>query len=164
MLPLDAHPLLQQSYDVSQAIEACGASPALTAAVTLSSGLTKAISDLVADQCLAAPTCVPLDGLQPHEQRVVRELAQLDCRRAKLAAFSETAAFKGLPDQDRELLINQHECMSLLCRILLLRIQRFKPEAAPAVAASTHGMVSGDDFPLGKACDLSGEGGCEACQ
>ena len=22
----------------------------------------------------------------------------------------------------------------------------------------------GDDFPLGKACDLSGEGTCEACQ
>lgn len=24
--------------------------------------------------------------------------------------------------------------------------------------------IEGDDFPLGKACDLSGEGDCEACQ
>lgn len=39
-----------------------------------------------------------------------------------------------------------------------------KAAAAPAATASTHGLVSGDDFPLGKACDLSGEGTCDACQ
>lgn len=31
-------------------------------------------------------------------------------------------------------------------------------------AAAYEGAPDPDDFPLGKACDLSGEGGCEACQ
>lgn len=32
-----------------------------------------------------------------------------------------------------------------------------KPQAAPVIPES-------EDFPLGPACDLSGEGTCEACQ
>lgn len=36
---------------------------------------------------------------------------------------------------------------------------------AAAVLISEHNkIIAQDDFPLGKACDLSGEGGCEACQ
>lgn len=32
------------------------------------------------------------------------------------------------------------------------------------VPAGAKAGKGSDDFPLGKACDLSGEGGCEACQ
>lgn len=36
---------------------------------------------------------------------------------------------------------------------------------AAAVLISEHNkIVAQDDFPLGKACDLSGVGDCEACQ
>ena len=36
---------------------------------------------------------------------------------------------------------------------------------AAAVLISEHNkIIAQDDFPLGKACDLSGEGNCEACQ
>ena len=34
------------------------------------------------------------------------------------------------------------------------------PVAAAAAPATT---IEGDDFPLGKACDLSGDGTCESC-
>ena len=37
-------------------------------------------------------------------------------------------------------------------------IDEGKTQPAPAPAQDD------DDFPLGKACDLSGEGTCEACQ
>ena len=42
--------------------------------------------------------------------------------------------------------------MTDLAMVLAERIAEFLPAAAEA------------DFPLGKACDLSGEGTCEACQ
>ena len=36
---------------------------------------------------------------------------------------------------------------------------------AAAVLISAHNKIlAQDDFPLGKACDLSGEGDCQACQ
>lgn len=122
---LYAHPLIKQSYDVSQAIEACGASPALTAAVTQSSALTESIDRLVHEQCLTGPTCIPLDGLQPHEQRVVVEKAQLDARFSKLGDFLGSNAFKLLAEEDQILLLNQHGAMNVLSRILGQRIERF---------------------------------------
>lgn len=127
MLPLNAHPLIQQSYDVSQAIEVCGASQALTAAAIKSSALTEAISNLVQEQCLTGPTCIPLAGLQPHEVRVVIEKAQLDLRLSKLGEFLGSDAFKNLADEDRILLINQHGAMMVMSRILGQRIERFAP-------------------------------------
>jgi hypothetical protein len=36
--------------------------------------------------------------------------------------------------------------------------------AAIEQALATHPAQDDNDFPLGKACDLSGEGTCEACQ
>lgn len=42
--------------------------------------------------------------------------------------------------------------MTELATVLAERVAAFLP--APV----------GDDFPLGKACDLSGDTGCEACQ
>ena len=47
MVNLSSHPLIKQSYDVSRAIEACGASPALTASVIKSGELTEAIAKTV---------------------------------------------------------------------------------------------------------------------
>ena len=34
----------------------------------------------------------------------------------------------------------------------------------PDIFAATYESADDNDFPLGKACDLSGEGTCEACQ
>lgn len=127
---LSDHPLIQQSYDVSQAIEACGASPALTAAVIKSGELTEAISRLVHEQCLDnLTTCVPLHGLKPHEQRVVVECAQLEERLRKLSGFVSSAAFAAMDLDDQILLRNQHAAMDVLSRILRQRIARFyKPD------------------------------------
>ena len=151
---LYAHPLIKQSHDVSQAIEACGASPALTAAVCKSAELTDAIGRLVDEQCINVELLPPgaLDGLQPHEQRVVLEKAQLDAGFNKLGTFLDSVTYRALDDEDKILLLNQHGAMGLLSRILGQRIERFKRAATD------------NDFPLGKACDMSGEGGCEACQ
>ena len=76
----------------------------------------------------------------PHEQRVMQEKTEL-------------------------------HAMNGYSAILGLRIDRFVPQSAhPAVAAmqplGNDGTPAADpdDFPLGKACDLSGDGTCEACQ
>lgn len=46
---LSKHPLLQQCHEVSMAIEACGASEALTNAVVKSTALLHAINDQLGD-------------------------------------------------------------------------------------------------------------------
>lgn len=126
---LSDHPLIKQSYDVSQAIEACGASTQLTAAVTQSSALTEAIGALVNEQCLTGPTCVPLGGLKPHEQRVVVEKSQLDMRIERLRAFLQSGtASVTLDADDRILLENQLQIMRELTAVLAKRIDRFYKE------------------------------------
>ena len=40
----------------------------------------------------------------------------------------------------------------------------FRDAAAALISEHNKIIAQGDDFPLGKACDLSGEGNCEACQ
>ena len=93
-------------------------------------------------------------NLRPHEQRVVTEKAELDSRIEKLHAFiADSPVYKALAEEDRILLLNQEGAMTVLSRILGQRIARFQPVATDPA-----------DFPLGKACDLSGEGNCEACQ
>lgn len=175
MANLSDHPLIRQSYEVSQAIEACGASTQLTAAVIKSSDLTEAISRLVHEQCLTGPTCVPLDGLQPHEQRVVLEKAQLDERLRKLKSFiqaengSYSERFLALPDEDRDLLFNQATVMGALSNLLMKRVTRMvpKPSASDELAAQAvriQGGLPDGDFPLGSAAKLDGENTCEACQ
>ena len=42
--------------------------------------------------------------------------------------------------------------------------QLFRDAAAALLTEHNKIIAQGDDFPLGKACDLSGEGNCEACQ
>ena len=92
--------------------------------------------------------------LQPHQQRVVDEHADLLERLRKLRAFigDEKGLFRQLDDAERHRLMHQEDVMTELATVLAERIAAFMPAAAEA------------DFPLGKACDLSGDTGCEACQ
>lgn len=85
--------------------------------------------------------------LQPHQQRVVDEHAECLERLRKLQAL--IADEKG---PSRSLLIRQEEVMTDLAMVLAERVAAFMPAAAAV------------DFPLGKACDLSGDTACEACQ
>ena len=93
-------------------------------------------------------------GLAPHQQRVVDEHADLLERLRKLRAFigDEKGLFRSLDTAERHRLMHQDGVMTDLAMVLAERIAAFLPAAAEA------------DFPLGKACDLSGEGTCEACQ
>lgn len=97
---------------------------------------------------------------QPHEQRVIDEKSELDAKLPKLREFTATETFAGLDPADQRLLQSQALAMDGYSSILRRRIDRFTPTAT----ASTHGLLSSEGFPLGKACDLSGEGGCDACQ
>ena len=108
----------------------------------------------------------------PHELRVMQEKTELDEKRTKLRNFIEdTPRFYALHPEERGLLVNQLTAMNAYTAALGQRIARFTPQAQhPAVAAmqplSNDGTDAADpdDFPLGKACDLSGDGTCEACQ
>lgn len=108
----------------------------------------------------------------PHEQRVIQEKIDLDDKRIKLRNFIEDRPkFFTLDVVDRTLLESQLHVMNGYSAILGQRIARFTPRAQhPAVAAmqplSNDGTAATDpdDFPLGQACDLSGDGTCEACQ
>lgn len=93
-------------------------------------------------------------GLAPHQQRVVDEHAECLERLRKLRAFIGDAKgpFRQLDDAERHRLMRQEDVMTELATVLAERVAAFQP--APV----------GDDFPLGKACDLSGDTACEACQ
>ena len=85
----------------------------------------------------------------PHQERVVVERAELHEKLTKLLAFMNTESFEALPDRDRYLLNKQASFMGFYRDTLDERIELFQDD---------------NDFPLGKACDLSGDGTCEACQ
>jgi hypothetical protein len=78
MTDISSHPLLQQAYDVCQAIEKCGASKQLTDAVCLASDLMRAIDAHLqaARRSLAAPKIEAVQGeaisfmLDPLEQAI----------------------------------------------------------------------------------------------
>lgn len=109
----------------------------------------------------------------PQEQRVIQECFELSNRAANLTEFVGSSVFMGLPEEDRVLLTEQMAAMSRLQAILVKRINRFKPLFdEPTVpwcppCGTDRGEVATPepDFLAGvKACDLSGEGNCEACQ
>lgn len=91
--------------------------------------------------------------LQPHQQRVVAEHAELLGRLHALRQFigNETGPFRTLDRDERKRLRRQEEVMTEYAEVLAERVAAF---ATPENA----------DIPLGQACDLSGEGACEACQ
>ena len=86
----------------------------------------------------------------PHQERVVAERAELNEKLTKLLAFMNTESFEALPDRDRYLLNKQASFMGFYRDTLDERIALIEEDDT--------------DFPLGKACDLSGDGTCEACQ
>jgi len=67
--------------------------------------------------------------MQPHEERVVKEQADLNEKINKLNAFIGGDIFNGLPEEDRALLEEQSRWMSAYSGVLRERIKRFKVEA-----------------------------------
>jgi hypothetical protein len=72
-----------------------------------------------------------MPGLQPHQQRIVDEKAELDEKRAKLVAFFDTTAFAGLDVAEQIRLGEQADAMRTYSDALGERIAAF----APAVSA-----------------------------
>lgn len=98
----------------------------------------------------ARPT--DMTTLQPHQQRVVAERDELVDRLNRLAAFMQSPAFDGVDIAEQSRLQQQRHIMGQLAAVLNARIAAFATTPEP-------------DFLAGvKACDLSGEGTCEACQ
>lgn len=63
--------------------------------------------------------------LQPYQQRVVEEKAQLDERLSKLVAFYDTGAFSVLDKAEQDRLHRQGQLMSEYSQVLGERIQAF---------------------------------------
>lgn len=63
--------------------------------------------------------------MQPHQQRVVDEKAELDEKRAKLAAFAHTEIFDALPQDEKDRLEHQSFHMGAYSDILGARIAAF---------------------------------------
>jgi len=64
--------------------------------------------------------------LQPHEQRVVDELKELQDKKVKSYKFQTTDIYKSLSDREKRLLKDQYHVMLLYARILEERIGLFK--------------------------------------
>lgn len=67
--------------------------------------------------------------MQPHQERVVTEEAELSDKLNKLGAFIHGEVFKALPVEDQQLLQEQDDHMRLYAHVLRQRIERFKIEA-----------------------------------
>ena len=63
--------------------------------------------------------------LQPHQQRVVDEKAELDAKLAKLDAFGRTEMFASLPPDEQGRLNRQHSIMEQYSAVLGERIRAF---------------------------------------
>lgn len=67
--------------------------------------------------------------LQPHEERVLAERAELADKCVKLEAFIVSDAFRAIYTLDRHLLKEQHEAMTVYLAVLDRRIERFAPRS-----------------------------------
>jgi hypothetical protein len=63
-----------------------------------------------------------VSALQPHQERVLEEFAQLTERIGKLSQFLGTAVYRELSVIDRELLSEQLSAMSAYQRVLRMRL------------------------------------------
>lgn len=63
--------------------------------------------------------------MQPYQQRVVDEKADLDRRREMLAHFKHSDAFTQIPIMEQELLNTQAHLMTMLSGVLGARIAGF---------------------------------------
>jgi hypothetical protein len=68
-----------------------------------------------------------IGDLQPHEQRMVAEHAELSDKLTKLSAFLESEKFASLSEDDRRLLAVQADGMRVYHNALLVRIERIRP-------------------------------------
>ncbi|WP_312066850.1 crAss001_48 related protein [Empedobacter sp.] len=64
-------------------------------------------------------------ALLPYQHRVFIELKELTRKRDDLLAFFDTPTFKGMENQDQNLLTIQLSIMDSYIRILEVRIERF---------------------------------------
>ncbi|WP_340618706.1 crAss001_48 related protein [Xenorhabdus entomophaga] len=65
--------------------------------------------------------------LQPHQQRVIDELAELNERIEKLSVFIGGDIYNALEETDRYLLRVQRSAMYNYAEILHMRVKRFSP-------------------------------------
>jgi hypothetical protein len=77
-----------------------------------------------------SPTGAP--ALQPHQQRIVDEAAELDSKSVKLLAFFDTPTFAGLDEDEQSRLRQQYHAMACYSAILGERIAAFAPAADEA--------------------------------
>ena len=63
--------------------------------------------------------------MEPHQERVVKEKAELDAKLNKLTAFLESTTFATLPVAEQARLRRQHEYMDAYSSILDDRIANF---------------------------------------
>ena len=63
--------------------------------------------------------------IQPHQQRVIDEKAELDGRIAKLSAFVESPVFLSVRHDEQERLEDQLDVMRIYSEILAARIRAF---------------------------------------
>lgn len=63
--------------------------------------------------------------MQPHQQRVVDEKAELDDKISKLTVFTGGDIFKSIHQEDQDLLIDQLSLMAKYSQVLEKRISRF---------------------------------------
>lgn len=78
--------------------------------------------------CATLDAPVPASTLQPHQQRVVAEHAELAARLGKLTAFMKHDfgdKFMSLPLEEQDLLQRQHAAMQAYSDILVERIAGF---------------------------------------
>ena len=92
------------------------------------------------EHCLGVNAASPMPAigadLPPHQQRVLAEKAELDERRAKLAAFTNGPIFGDLPEPERLHLNEQQRVMAEYSSILGARIAMFGVKAAEEPAAA----------------------------
>jgi len=65
------------------------------------------------------------ETMQPHQQRVIDEKAELDAKMDKLTAFIDTPIFSSLPAQEQERLVRQLHYMGHYTAVLGERIAAF---------------------------------------
>lgn len=63
--------------------------------------------------------------MQPHQERVVAERAELDEKRAKLTAFIDGEVFDALDAAEQDRLRRQQDAMSVYSDVLRERIAAF---------------------------------------
>lgn len=63
--------------------------------------------------------------LQPHQQRVVEERAELEDKLGKLQAFITGERFAAVPDAEQGRLVLQHNIMNAYSLVLEMRIAAF---------------------------------------